>query len=67
MRALNQAYAEKFGFPFIVAVRGLDFAAITAALARRVENTREAETTEALVQVARIAGFRLAGIVEDTA
>ena len=67
LQALNRAYGEKFGFPFIVAVRGLDRAAILAAFARRLENTREAEMAEALRQVARIAGFRLAGLVEDGA
>ena len=66
LQELNRAYGERFGFPFIVAVRGLDRAAIIAAFERRLGNGREAEVAEALRQIARIAGFRLAGSVEDT-
>jgi 2-oxo-4-hydroxy-4-carboxy-5-ureidoimidazoline decarboxylase len=64
LQDLNRRYVEKFGFPFIVAVRGLDRAAIVEAFARRLENTREAEVAEALRQIARIAGFRLDALVE---
>lgn len=67
LQELNRAYGEKFGFPFIVAVRGLDRAAIIEAFAHRLGNTREAEMAEALRQVARIAGLRLAGLVEEEA
>lgn len=65
LQDLNRRYAEKFGFPFIVAVRGLDRAAIIEAFARRLENTRAAEVAEALRQIARIAGLRLDAIVEQ--
>ena len=67
LQDLNRRYNEKFGFPFIIAVRGLDRAAIVEAFARRVENTREAEMAEALRQIARIAGLRLEALVEETA
>lgn len=60
IRRLNGAYREKFGFPFIVAVKGLDRAAIIAALQRRLANDAGAEFAEALAQINRIAGFRLA-------
>ena len=65
LQELNRRYVEKFGFPFILAVRGLDRAAIIEAFARRVENTREAEMAEALRQIARIAGLRLEATVEQ--
>lgn len=65
LQGLNRAYNEKFGFPFIVAVRGLDRAAIIETFARRLENTPEAEMAEALRQIARITGLRIAGSVED--
>lgn len=65
LQELNRAYGERFGFPFIIAVRGLDRAAIIAAFERRLGNGREAEVAEALRQIARITGFRLAGSVED--
>ncbi|MBT8473901.1 MAG: allantoinase PuuE [Alphaproteobacteria bacterium] len=56
---LNTAYTEKFGFPFIVAVRDHDKAGILAAFQRRIENTREVEFAEACRQVERIAFLRL--------
>ena len=65
LQDLNRRYVEKFGFPFIIAVRGLDRAAIVEAFARRLENTPEAEVAEALRQIARIAGFRLDALVEE--
>jgi 2-oxo-4-hydroxy-4-carboxy-5-ureidoimidazoline decarboxylase len=67
LQELNRAYTEKFGFPFIIAVRGLDRRAIIEAFERRLGNSREAEIGEALRQVARITGFRLAGLVEEGA
>lgn len=65
-RELNQAHAEKFGSPFIIAVRGLDRAAIIEAFARRLGNGPEAEMAEAPRQIARIAGHRSTGTVEET-
>ena len=65
LQELNRAYGEKFGFPFIIAVRGLDRAGIIAAFERRLGNTPEDEMAEALRQIARITGFRIAGLVGD--
>jgi len=62
---LNREYREKFGFPFIVAVKGLTRGEILAAMARRVGHERDQEFAEALAQVKRIAGFRLADKVAD--
>jgi len=59
MQALNAQYREKFGFPFIVAVKGLDWAVIIARMEERLPNSREAEVAAALAQVGRIARFRL--------
>ena len=56
---LNTAYAAKFGFPFIIAVRDHTKASIMAAFQRRAENDRDTEFTEACRQVERIAEFRL--------
>ena len=56
---LNAAYRRKFGFPFVIAVAGLDRTAILAAFARRIENDRETEFSEALNQIDRIAALRL--------
>jgi OHCU decarboxylase len=57
--ALNTAYVEKHGFPFIIAVRDHDKASIMAAFKRRIDNDRTTEFDEACRQVERIAEFRL--------
>ncbi|MBM9595246.1 allantoinase PuuE [Roseitranquillus sediminis] len=56
---LNTAYTERFGFPFIIAVRDHDKRGILAAFERRLENDRAREVTEAFRQVERIAELRL--------
>jgi len=65
MQALNAAYSEKFGFPFIIAVKGLDRDAILARLEARLGNTPEAERQEALRQVGRIGALRLEALIVD--
>ena len=62
---LNAAYRTRFGFPFIVAVRGLDKTAILAAFERRRANAPDAEFAEALAQIGRITALRLADLVDD--
>ncbi len=57
--ALNTAYVERHGFPFIIAVRDHDKASIMAAFQRRIDNDRATEFAEACKQVERIAQFRL--------
>ncbi len=59
----NARYLERFGFPFVIAVRGLQPADIAAALAERLDHDDVAERAEALDQVKRIAGLRLAALV----
>ena len=56
---LNQRYRDKFGFPFILAVKGLDPDEIIMRFRERLENSPENEFDECLGQVFRIAGFRL--------
>jgi len=59
MQALNQAYRDKFGFPFVVAVKGLDWAGIIERIEARLGNDAEAERATALREIGRIARFRL--------
>jgi allantoate deiminase/N-carbamoyl-L-amino-acid hydrolase len=64
LQRLNSEYNDKFGFPFILAVkgplgRGLTRQAIIAAFSRRIRNQRAAEMAECLRQVHRIAEIRL--------
>lgn len=66
--AMNLAYQNRFGFPFIVAVKGQrDRSAILAALTRRFEQTPEAERQTALTEVVKIAGFRVDALIDDDA
>ncbi len=58
--ALNARYKERFGFPYILAVRGRHRAEILENFRERVDNTPEAEFREALDQVHQIAALRLA-------
>ncbi len=56
---LNDAYKAKFGFPFIIAVRGLGKADILSAFETRIANDRDTEFATACAQVERIALLRL--------
>jgi 2-oxo-4-hydroxy-4-carboxy-5-ureidoimidazoline decarboxylase len=55
----NTAYREKFGFPFLYAVKGSTKYDILQALDRRLGAAPAEEFREALAQVYRIAAFRL--------
>ena len=60
---LNAAYVEKFGFPFIIAVKDNTRASILAAFRARIDNDRTAEFATACRQVERIAFLRLKDIL----
>ncbi|MGN6315134.1 2-oxo-4-hydroxy-4-carboxy-5-ureidoimidazoline decarboxylase [Trinickia sp.] len=63
LQRLNAAYREKFGFPFILAVRGYDRAGIIANFEARVNNGRDEELRTSLEQIYRIARFRIDDLV----
>jgi OHCU decarboxylase len=56
---LNRAYRTRFGFPFIMAVRGRSTDEILAALQMRLQRDGDAEFDEALRQIERLALLRL--------
>lgn len=56
---LNTRYVEKFGFPFIIAVRDNTKASILEAFKARLGNDRETEFATACAQVERIAMLRI--------
>ena len=58
-QGLNQAYQERFGFPFIVAVKNHTKASILEAFQTRLKNSVEAEREQALAEIGQIARFRL--------
>jgi OHCU decarboxylase len=57
--AINDAYRERFGFPFIMAVKGATKEQILTGFESRIGNSVETETAEALKQIERIALLRL--------
>ena len=64
---LNAAYRERFGFPFINAVKGFSKAEVLSAFQTRIAHTPEAEHHEALAQIERIARFRLEALLPSPA
>ncbi len=64
IQALNRAYTGKFGFPFILAVRGKTKADILQAMEQRLHNSPEVEFQTALEEVFKIARFRLADLLQ---
>jgi 2-oxo-4-hydroxy-4-carboxy-5-ureidoimidazoline decarboxylase len=56
---LNDAYAKKFGFPFVICVRRQTRDAILDAFEQRLENDADAELATALTEIDRIARLRL--------
>ena len=64
LRELNARYNEKFGFPFILAVKGYNRAGIIAEFARRVDHDTAAEFAECLRQIDKIARLRLEAQIE---
>lgn len=65
LHRLNQIYRDKFGFPFIIAVKNHTKASILAAFEERIANSREAERTRALGEIGEIARFRLGNVVQE--
>ncbi|CAC5340049.1 MULTISPECIES: 2-oxo-4-hydroxy-4-carboxy-5-ureidoimidazoline decarboxylase [Planktothrix] len=56
---LNQTYKDKFGFPFIIAVKNHTKTSILAAFEQRLNHSIEAEKITALEEIYKIAQFRL--------
>ena len=63
LQKLNADYNEKFGFPFVIAVRGHDRHSIIQHFSRRLSSDRATEMRECLEQIIKIGGFRLADLV----
>ncbi|WP_342564807.1 2-oxo-4-hydroxy-4-carboxy-5-ureidoimidazoline decarboxylase [Paenibacillus sp. FSL R7-0345] len=65
LTGMNAAYTEKFGFPFILAVRGKNKDDIIAAISERVHHPLEQEREQALYEIGRITGFRLHDLLPE--
>jgi 2-oxo-4-hydroxy-4-carboxy-5-ureidoimidazoline decarboxylase len=56
---LNQTYRQRFGFPYVVAVKNHTQASILQDYEQRLDNDVTTEQTRALAEIAQIAWFRL--------
>jgi len=61
---LNEEYKKKFGFPFIIAVKGKNKEEILNSFRQRITNNINSEFEEAKKQVKKIASFRLSEIIK---
>lgn len=64
-QALNSGYWERFGFPFVMAVRGSTRADILNAFEARLQNDYDEEFETALAEIHKIARLRLAATEAD--
>ena len=64
-QTLNDQYHEKFGFPFVMAVRASTRAEILSAFAARLENDPAMEFETALEEIHKIARLRLQAMEAD--
>jgi 2-oxo-4-hydroxy-4-carboxy-5-ureidoimidazoline decarboxylase len=64
--ALNAAYRERFGFPFVICARLNARDAILAAMRRRLRNEPAAEEEAALAEIEKIAWLRLTDLINST-
>ena len=62
---LNSRYMRDFGFPFIIAVKGLTKDDILANFEARVANDAATEFETACAEVEKIAGFRVSSILSE--
>ncbi len=62
---LNAAYAERFGFPFIIAVRLNDKTSILVAMQARLAHDEPTEIAEAIAQIGLISKLRLLDAVTN--
>lgn len=58
-QSLNDSYREKFGFPFVMAVRNSNRQEILAGFTARLDNDAETEFARAISEIHKIARLRL--------
>ncbi len=65
LQSLNRSYREKFEFPFVIAVTGLDKNQIIAAIESRLKNSDRVEFDTNLAEIGKISLIRLNKLIED--
>lgn len=66
LRELNRTYRERFGFPIVIAVKGLDRYHILGLMQQRIGNDPEQEQQTCIEQIGRIARFRLDELIDES-
>lgn len=66
LRKLNLDYFERFGFPFVVAVKGMSRYQIMDSIEARLRNQRDVEFARCLKEIGKIARFRLDAMLDDS-
>jgi len=64
IRDLNKSYLQKFGFPFVIAVSGLNKAQIIAAMQARLQSDGSTEFATSLNEIDKIAKIRLDALID---
>ena len=64
IQQLNREYRERFEFPFIIAVTGLNKHQVIAAMQHRIGNAPNTEFDAALAQVEKIAKIRIDALID---
>ena len=64
IRGLNKSYLQKFSFPFVIAVSGLNKHQVIAAMQTRLENDEESEFNTSLNEIDKIARIRLDALID---
>jgi len=62
-KQFNQQYRGQFGFPFVVAVKGLTRYDILELMQQRMLNSKQQEFDTCIEQIGKIAGFRLIALL----
>ena len=65
IKSLNQDYHSKFGFPFIIAVSGLDKHQIIESMENRLNNPEQLEFDTAIGEVEKIARIRIDALIDE--
>ncbi len=64
LRNLNKQYLDKFSFPFVIAVSGLNKYQIIEAMQQRLKNDKDNEFATSINEIGKIASIRLNALID---
>ncbi len=64
LRSFNRRYLDKFGFPFVIAVSGLNKYQIIDAMQMRLQNDKHSEFNTSINEIGKIASIRLDTLID---